>query len=90
MDLILRCLLIVLCLFSLIFFIFGLGKIDFNTDVDSVLAMYKKELKRTKKEIDEGNKMIDEIEKEIFICKKKLNRYKKILKNEPYGLFFFW
>ena len=74
LDVVLKVLLIGICLFSLIFFIFGLARIDWDTDVEEVLNMYRSELKRTKSELDKGNNKIDEIEKEIFKCKKKLNR----------------
>jgi len=71
---VLKILLIGFCLFSLIFFIFGLAKVDWDTDVDSVLNLYRSELERTEKELNEGNKKIDLIEKEILKCKKKLNK----------------
>ena len=74
LEIVLKILLIGICLFSLIFFIFGLARVDWNTDVESVLSLYRSELKRTKSELDKGNNKIDEIEKEIFKCKKKLNR----------------
>lgn len=70
----LKLILIGICAFTIIFFIFGLAKIDFNTDVDEVLKLYRSELERTKKELDLGNKKIDKIEHEILLCKKKLNR----------------
>lgn len=66
--------LIGMCIFSVIFFVLGLAKIDFDTDVDEVLKLYRSELERTKKELDIGNKKIDNIEKEILLCKKKLNK----------------
>ena len=66
--------LIGLCIFSVIFFIFGLAKIDWDTNVDEVLKIYRNELERTKKELEIGNNKIDKIEKEIFTCKKKLNK----------------
>ena len=69
---VLKLILIGLCAFSVIFFIFGLAKIDWDTDVDEVLKLYRSELGRTKKELELGNKKIDKIEKEILICKKKL------------------
>lgn len=74
LDVVYKMLLIGICLFAIIFFIFGLARIDWDTDVDSVLNMYKSELERTKDELNKGNKKINEIEKEIFKCKKKLNR----------------
>ena len=72
LSFILKILLIGICLFALIFFIFGLAKIDWDTDVDEVLNLYRNELTRSKNELDEGNKTIDKLEKEILICKKKL------------------
>ena len=74
LDVVYKMLLIGICLFAIIFFIFGLAKIDWDTDVDSVLNMYRSELDRTKDELNKGNKKIDEIEKEIFECKKRLNK----------------
>lgn len=71
---VIKILLIGLCAFSVIFFIFGLAKIDFNTDVEEVLKLYRNELNRTKKELELRNKKINKIEKEILICKKKLNK----------------
>ena len=71
---VLKIVLVGLCLFSIIFFIFGLAKIDWDTDVDSVLNLYRSELERTKNELNEGNKKIDLIEKEILKCKKKLHK----------------
>ena len=38
--------LIGLCIFSVIFFIFGLAKIDWDTNVDEVLKIYRNELER--------------------------------------------
>ncbi|MBQ9071841.1 MAG: hypothetical protein IJY25_01630 [Bacilli bacterium] len=74
LDVFLKIMLIGVSLFALIFFVFGLARIDWDTDVDSVLNIYRSELKRTEEELNKGNKKIDEIEKEIFKCKKKLNR----------------
>ena len=71
---VLKIILIGLCLFSIIFFIFGLAKADWSTNVDEVLKLYKEEKEKTKKELEYGNKKINKIEKEILICKKKLNK----------------
>lgn len=73
LDLILKVLLFGICLFCIVFFFVGLAKINLDTDIESVLKLYRDELKRTKKELDEGNKKINKIEKEILIYKKKLN-----------------
>lgn len=69
-----KLILVGICVFTVIFFIFGLAKIDFSTDVDEVLKLYRSELQRTKKELCIGNKKIDKIESEILVCKKKLNK----------------
>ena len=56
------------------FLYFGLAKVDWSTDVDAVLKLYRNEIERTKKELNLGNKKIDELEKEISIYRKKLNK----------------
>ena len=73
-DLIFKTFLLGVCLCSIIFFIFGLAKVDWSTDVDAVLKLYRNEIERTKKELNLGNKKIDELEKEISIYRKKLNK----------------
>ena len=55
-----------------IFFIFGLARVDWDTDVEEVLKLYRSEIKRVKDELEIGNKKIESIEKEIFNCKKRL------------------
>lgn len=67
-----RFILIGICIFSCLFFIFGVARIDFDTNVEEVLKLYRSELERTKKELEIGNKKIDKIEKEILKYKKKL------------------
>ncbi len=70
---VLQFILLGICIFCIIFFFFGLGRIDWDTNVEEVLRLYRKEVERTKKELDEGNKKINDIENKIYKCKKKLN-----------------
>ena len=70
-DIILKSVLIGLIIFSIIFFIIGLAKVDFSTDVEKVLSMYKEAKSSAREKVEKNNNIIDNLNKEILKYKKK-------------------
>lgn len=73
--------LIVVLIFFLVFFIFGLSYLFYNneTDYNEVIRMYERELSNTEQKVSKQNKEIDSIERDILKTKRRIRKKLKLL-----------